>query len=104
MYTLMKCSVLCSPLLLPLSQPLVLPSNSTNTSNGNPTTVGNTNSTTTTITGNTTHNNEDKRGVKRILQQLKEEAEIDKAALNLKYEKTGIWKNTCLFNNHTILF
>jgi hypothetical protein len=49
----------------------------TTTSNNNPTTTGNINPTTT-ITSNPTHNNEDKRCVKRILQQLKDEAEIDK--------------------------
>ncbi|KAL7334882.1 hypothetical protein PS15p_200444 [Mucor circinelloides] len=45
-------------------------SDSATTSNSNPTT------TTTTITSNPIHNNEDKRGVKRILQQLRDEAEI----------------------------
>ncbi|KAG1150561.1 hypothetical protein G6F37_009665 [Rhizopus arrhizus] len=53
----------------------------TTTSNNNPTTTGNINFTTTTITSNPTHNNEDKRGVKRILQQLKDEVEVDKTAL-----------------------
>ncbi|KAL7317555.1 hypothetical protein PS15m_003895 [Mucor circinelloides] len=45
--------------------------------------------TTTTTTTNNTHNveSDDKRGVKRILQQLKYEAMMEKAALDLKYKK-----------------
>ncbi|EPB87463.1 hypothetical protein HMPREF1544_05773 [Mucor circinelloides 1006PhL] len=45
--------------------------------------------TTTTTTTNNTHNveSDDKRGIKRILQQLKDEAEMEKAALDLKYKK-----------------
>ncbi|EIE89397.1 hypothetical protein RO3G_14108 [Rhizopus delemar RA 99-880] len=41
----------------------------------------------TTTTSNTTHNSDDKRDVKRILQQLKDEAEIEKASFDLKYKK-----------------
>ncbi|KAG1041277.1 hypothetical protein G6F43_012121 [Rhizopus delemar] len=38
-------------------------------------------------TTTTTSNSDDKRVVKRILQQLKDEAEIEKASLDLKYKK-----------------